>query len=182
MLVFCRQIATITFGTADYALAVALLGLAVLFRLVSSAQTAVIQGLRRVSDLAKLEPIGALLGAIVAVVLVYVFGEAGIAPAAVASAGLSLAVSWIFSRRVMLEARPPATEEIHAEAVRLVRLGTAFMSQGLMTMGAAYLIRMIVLRDTGSKRWVSTKRPWPSDGCMSALYSRRWYWTSTHDW
>jgi enterobacterial common antigen flippase len=149
LLVFCDQIATITFGNSDYAFAVALLGLAVLFRLVSNAQTAVIQGLHRISDLAKLEPLGALLGAIVGVAIVYVYGEAGIAPAAVASAGLALVVSWFFSRRVMLGPRLPATAEIRGEALGLLRLGMAFMSQGLMTIGSGYLIRMIVLRATG---------------------------------
>ena len=94
MVVFCGLLSTLTFGDDRHAGAVALLGLAVFFRSVAAGQGALIQGLRRIADLAKIGVLGALLGAIFSVVLVYALGEAGVALSLVAAAALGLAVSW----------------------------------------------------------------------------------------
>jgi PST family polysaccharide transporter len=54
LIVFSRQVSTATFGTDQHAAAVSLLSLAVFFNLVSAGQSALIQGLRRISDLAQM--------------------------------------------------------------------------------------------------------------------------------
>ena len=45
-----------------------------------------IQGLRRIADLAKIGVLGVLLGAIFSIVLVYFLGEPGVAPSLVVAA------------------------------------------------------------------------------------------------
>ena len=50
------------------------------FRLVSSGQAALIQGMRRIHDLAVMGVLGAALGAAITIALVYIFGETGVAP------------------------------------------------------------------------------------------------------
>jgi PST family polysaccharide transporter len=61
LVVFCRQVSALTFGTDEHAGAVALLSLVVLFRLVAAGQGALVQGIRRITDLAKMGVLGALL-------------------------------------------------------------------------------------------------------------------------
>lgn len=54
LIVFSRQVSTMTFGSAQHAAAISLLSIAVFFRLVSAGQGALIQGMRRIADLAKM--------------------------------------------------------------------------------------------------------------------------------
>ena len=54
LLVFSRPVSTLTFGNDQHAEAVSLLSVAVFFRLVSAGQGALINGMRRISDLAKM--------------------------------------------------------------------------------------------------------------------------------
>lgn len=149
VVVFSGPLSTLTFGSDRQAGAVALLGLAVFFRSVSAGQGALIQGLRRIADLAKIGVLGALLGAIFSIVLVYFLGEHGVAPALAAAAALGLAVSWWYSRKVEIAYPVMTGAEVRQEAASLLKLGIAFMVSGILMMGAAYAVRAIVLRVDG---------------------------------
>ena len=61
LVIFSRQVSALTFGNEHQTSAVALLSLVVLFRLVSAGQGALIQGMRRIADMAKMGVLGALL-------------------------------------------------------------------------------------------------------------------------
>ena len=143
------QISRLTFGSELQVAAVALLSLGVLFRVVNAGQAALIQGLRRIGDLALMGVLGALLGTVASIGLVYAMGEGGIAPAVVATAGMTLLVSWWYSRRVRVE--PPALdrETVREETSSLLKLGFAFMASGFLMMGSAYAVRAIVLQGEG---------------------------------
>lgn len=150
LVVVCSEpLSTLTFGDDRHAGAVALLGLAVFFRAVAAGQGALIQGLRRIADLAKIGVLGALLGALFSIVLVYVLGEPGVAPSLAAAAALGLAVSWWYSRKVEIAYPAMTRGEVRQEAASLLKLGFAFMASGILMMGAAYAVRAIVLRLDG---------------------------------
>ena len=149
VIAFCRPISTFSFGTDRYMLPVALIGLAVFFRVITDGHGAVIHGLRRIEDLARLGPIGALLGALVGVGIVYLLGEQGIAPANVAAAALALGVTWWFRKRIKVATPVLTNPQVREEAVRLLRLGAAFMASGMLILGATYGARIIVLQHEG---------------------------------
>ena len=149
VVVFSGPLSTLTFGDDRHAGAVALLGLAVFFRSVTAGQGALIQGMRRIADLAKIGVLGALLGALFSIVLVYFLGEQGVAPSLVAAAALGLAVSWWYSRKVEIAYPVMTRAEVRREAASLLKLGFAFMASGILMMGAAYAVRAIVLRLDG---------------------------------
>jgi enterobacterial common antigen flippase len=149
LVVFCRQVAALTFGTDQNAAAVALLSLAVLFTAVAGGQVAIIQGTRRISDLARMGVLGSLFGVIISVSLVYFLRERGVAPALVGVAAMAMLTSWWYGRRVPLERVSITAPQIRQEATALLKLGFAFMASALLTMGAAYAIRIIVTRKLG---------------------------------
>ena len=149
LVVFCRQVSSLTFGTDQHAGAVALLSLAVFFNLVAGGQGALIQGMRRISDLAKISVLGALFGTIVSIPLVYFLREDGVVPSLVGIAAMSVITSWWFSRKVHVQ-RPSMTgSQVRNEVGSLLKLGFAFMANGFFTIGAAYAVRTIVLRKVG---------------------------------
>lgn len=149
LLLLATPIATVTFGDAADAGGVALMGAAVFFTLVSAGQGALLQGTRRIADLAKMGVIGALFGTAVTLPLVYFFRERGVAPSLVAGAAASLCISWWYSRRVAIRQVRVNGEQMRAEASGLLKLGLAFMASGLMTMGSAYVIRIIISNKLG---------------------------------
>jgi antigen flippase len=149
LLVLSRPVSIFTFGTDRHVAGVALLSLTVLFREVSVGQGALIQGMRRISDLARMTILGGLFGTLISIPVVYVFRERGIVPSLVAVAAVSILSSWWYSRKVQIQAPTMAFADVAQEASALLRLGVAFMASGFLTMGAAYAIRMIVLRISG---------------------------------
>jgi enterobacterial common antigen flippase len=149
LIAFSNQAANLTFGSNQHAVSVALLSAAVFFQLVADGRGALIQGMRRISDLAKMGVLGALLGTILSISLVYFLREGGIALVLVAIAGSAMITSWWYSRKLSIESRSMTTSEVKREATSLLKLGLAFMASGFLMIGAAYAVRTILLRNIG---------------------------------
>ena len=147
--VFSRQASLVTFGNADHAWAVALLSLAVFFHLLAAGQGALIQGTRRIGDLARMGVIGALLGALVGIPIAWFLREQGVAPFLVCVAAMTLLVSWWFGRKVVVDPPSMTFPEARKEAAELLKLGFAFMASGFLMMGAGYVVRMMLARQIG---------------------------------
>jgi antigen flippase len=149
LIVFSKQISRLTFGGVQHASAICLLAIVVFFKLVSAGQGALIQGMRRIGDLAKMGVFGALFGTCVSIPMVYFFHANGVVPSLVAIATMSIVTSWWFSRKLYSH-RPSMTfAQVGEGAIALLKLGFAFMASGLMTMGVAYLVRITVLHKVG---------------------------------
>lgn len=146
LVVFCRQISVLTFDTPQYAGGVALLSLAVLIRTVGDGRGALLQGLRRIADLAKSSVIGSVVGILICVPLLYFLREEGVVPMLIAAAGTSFALTWWFAHKAGVERVKLTAPEMLQEVRPLLRLGLAFMASGLLMMGVAYAIRIMVLR------------------------------------
>ena len=144
-----RQVAEVTFGSADYAGAVALLSLAVFFRLVADGQGALLQGMRRVGDVAKIGVLGAVAGTALSIPLVYWLGEQGVAPSLVVVAAVTFVISWRYSRRVEIAQAKLSAVDVREEVNALLRLGLAFMASALVTVAAAYVVRIVLIRHEG---------------------------------
>lgn len=146
---FSAPVARFTFGSEGHAGSVAVLSIAVFLSVVASGQGALLQGMRRIGDIAKLAVWGSLLGTVVGIPMVYFWGTTGIAPTLVAVAGCSALASWWYSRQIKTAEPALSTRMVVGEAASLLKLGMAFMASGLLTLGAAYAVRIIVLRKSG---------------------------------
>jgi PST family polysaccharide transporter len=144
-----HPISELTFGNRQHAFNVALLSLVVFFGVVAGSQGALVQGMRRIGDLAKISVLGGLYATPISIAIVYFFGDAGIAPALIAIGATSAVVSWWFGRKVALPAGAMTPNEIRIEVAELLKLGLAFMASGLLMAGAAYAVRTLVLRKIG---------------------------------
>jgi PST family polysaccharide transporter len=149
LVVFAAPVSRLTFGTDAHAGLVALLALAVSFRLVTAGQAAVLRGMRRIADLARMDIWGALLGTALTLPLIYFLRDEGIVPSIVAAAAVTIATSWWYSRKIRVGDPRTTASETGLEVRALLRLGFAFALSGLMTMGVAYAVRVLVLRELG---------------------------------
>jgi antigen flippase len=149
LIVFARPITQLTFGDTSHVAGVALMAIVVFFREVSAGQSALIQGMRRIGDLARISVLGAVFGLLAGVPLVYWLHDAGVVPSLIAAALMSALTSWWYSRRIIVPSVDMTFGDMRQEAGNLLRLGIAFMASGFLTMGASYAVRIIVVRLAG---------------------------------
>jgi PST family polysaccharide transporter len=146
---FSGPVSTLTFGNTQHATAVTLLSIAVFFNLVSAGQGALIQGMRRISDMAKMGILGTLFGTIISISVIYFLREEGVALSIVLIAAMGILTSWWYSRKIQIQSPSISTSQVSQEAAALLKLGFAFMVSGLMMSGAAYVVRLIIVRKVG---------------------------------
>lgn len=144
-----RPIAQITFGTQDYVTALGLLALVPLFLVISASQSGLIQAYRRIGDLAKVSMLGVGAGTLLGLPLLFIWGEAGIAPFLVAIAGTTLVVSWWFARKVPVDTISLPWPQVLRDSRQLIALGSAFMVSGFATLASAYLVKVLITRELG---------------------------------
>jgi PST family polysaccharide transporter len=149
VLLLAVPLARATFGAAGYAWGVALMSLTLLFTGISAGQTALLQGLRRLRDLAACNVLGAAFGTAASIVLVYVLRERGIALFLVAVSAFGILSSWWFARRVHVEKVDLPWREMWVEARPLLSMGLAFLVSGLCGAAVAWLTRALVIRELG---------------------------------
>lgn len=139
MMLLSPLISQLTFGSTEYVYDVAALGLIILLGNISGGQMALIQGMRRIGDMAKANVIGAALGALVAIGFYAWLGLRGIVPSLVAIAAITMLISWRFARRVEVPKIIMGWKESLMEAGEMVRLGLVFTWASLMGTGVSYL-------------------------------------------
>ena len=94
------QASALTFGNRERTGAVALLSIAVFLKVLSGGQGALIQGMRQIASLAKMNVLGAAFGSLATIPIVYFYREHGVVPSLIAIGAASLAVSWWYSRDI----------------------------------------------------------------------------------
>lgn len=139
-----KNISQYTFGSVQYTNEIMLLSLTVLFTNINSGQKAVIQGVRRVSDLAKLTIISAGAGTILSVILYFFAGVNGIIPSLVLLTLIDLLASRWFFKKIEFERVEVSWLESFREASGIVRLGMAFMWNALLIAIVMYITRTLI--------------------------------------
>ena len=137
------------FGSPERAWAIALLGGTIFLSAVSGGRTALIQGTRRIGDLARLNVLGAGAGTVVAAGLYAWLGEKGIVPVLMVTAAINLGFSWWFARRIQIVRVTQNWTETLANSKRLVTLGAAFMYGALLAAILGLAIRALIVRRLG---------------------------------
>lgn len=138
-----------TFGNAENSVAIAILGSAILLESISGGQKALIQGLRRIGDLARVQISAAILTTIMAVGLYSWLLEKGIVPVIILTSGMQLVCTWWFAKRIHMPQVSQAWAETWKQAGSLFKLGSAFMYGALLAAIAGIIVRSLVVRSLG---------------------------------
>jgi PST family polysaccharide transporter len=149
LVIGASPLARLSFGDAAQESAVALLGVAVMFRLLGAGEGALLQGHRQIGALAKANIAAALVGTGASIALVFALGMRGVVPALLVIAAAGALANFAYSRTFASRLRPRDAWEARGDIADLVTLGFAFMASGILALGAAYLVRIIVLRHGG---------------------------------
>lgn len=149
LIVLSPYISQMTFGSRARAGMVCLLAVSLLLQLISAGQGALLQGMRRIGDLARMNVIGALTGTVLGIPIVYFFREKGIVPSLVCVSAMAVLTSWWYSRKIRVHVPTINAKQITGEVAALLKMGLAFMLSGLLVGGVAYAVRVILSRKVG---------------------------------
>lgn len=138
-----------TFGDNKHVWGIALMSLTLLFSGISTGQNALLQGLRRLRELAASQILGNIFGAAVSMALVWWLREQGIVPFLVAISAFGILLSWWYARKVKLTAVVVTWRETWSDSRGLLALGLSFTGSALLGSGTAYLTRILVQRELG---------------------------------
>ena len=138
-----------TFGSGERAWAIALLGATILIGSISGGQSALIQGTRRIGDLARMNVLGAVSGTLVAVGLYGWLGQKGIVPVIIVTALCNLGFSWWFARKIPVAPVLLTWPETLGNSKRLVQIGVVFMYGAILASGVDLMIRSLIVKKYG---------------------------------
>ncbi len=144
-----KGVCEMTFGNGKHQNEVGALALVILFGAISAGQSAIVQGMRRIGDLARISMIGALLGTLLSTIIIVLMRERGIAISLVAVSAMGILTSWWYARKVRVKHVTVGWEEFRNESGQLLSLGFVNMASGLMGAGLAYMTRLLIVRQIG---------------------------------
>ncbi len=139
-------LSVLTFGSDDRRGMLLWLSAALLCKVVSSSQLAILQGTQRLKDLAQATFFGNLLGFGATVPVLYFGRMEGLAPSLFAMAACGWVVSSLYARRVVAKKIQLSKGEVLQEGKGLLRLGVSFGIAGLATVAAQYLVQIYLNR------------------------------------
>jgi antigen flippase len=157
------------FGDTAHAAAIAVLGVTLLLGAIGGGQAALLQGVRRIGDLARIQVVAMLLNTVVAIGLYSWLRERGIVPVMVAMAVVSLGCSWWFARRVALHPVQLPWDQTWREARRFAGLGMAFMWSGVMLAGLDMITRSLITRTHGLEAAGYYQAAWALSGMFAGF-------------
>lgn len=156
-------------GSAIHASAIALLGCTLLIGAISGGQLALLQGLRRIGDIARASVLGVLVNTLVAVGLYAWLGQDGIVPVLICSALVTLTLSYWFARRVRVPVVELTWRDTITGASSLLRIGAAFMWSAVLVAGMDLFVRSLISRHFGLEASGIYQAAWALSGLFAAF-------------
>lgn len=144
MSVFSPVLSKTSFGNYDYIIAFIILSTTLLFDQLSAGQKVVLQGLRKLKDLARCSAIGVTVGLFTSIPIYYFFGNKGITPSLLISSIVSLIVSWWYSRKIKVSKAKMNFREVWSHGKLMLIMGVSMSLSGIFSTAASYAIRSYI--------------------------------------
>ncbi len=146
-LLFSPWLSFLCFGNYDYTISFLFLSLIVLINQLNSGQIIVLQGIRRISLLAKGNLVGGLFGLFTTIPLYYLWGNDGIVPALLLASFTSFFCSFYFRNKAGIETLRVSTIRSIAEGKRMLKMGFLISISGLITISFSYFVRLFIAHE-----------------------------------
>lgn len=143
--IFKENLSEYFFQSPDHQIAILVIAVGVFFSLISGSQTALLQGLRKISELAKVKVIGALVATIIGLLVVWQFGKSGVPFFIIAVPLVTCFVAFYYCRHLpRLTSSSITIKDLSPKWRSMFILGFAFMLTGLMAVGGQLIVRYIL--------------------------------------
>jgi len=141
--------------------AIGWLAIGVALTVASGSQGALLNGLRRTGDLARLSVTSGLLSTLLGVVALWLWGERGLVAFVLAGPAASLILGhWYVSRLPAADGPPTPVRVIAAQWKTLAGVGFAFMVSGVVVTIGHLVVRTLVQREMGASALGQFQAAW----------------------
>ncbi len=148
-LLLAPKLSHFTFGNNDYTLAFRWVSITLLLNQLASGQSVLMQGMRRIKDLARANVVGSFVGLLISVPLYYLWGIKGIVPAIVATSVMGFLIARYFASKIRIEKVQVERQEAILEGRGMLEVGFMLSLSGLITMATSYFLRVFISRQGG---------------------------------
>jgi len=148
-LVLSPWLSKITFGNTEYTLAFVWISITLLFKQITTGQLVLLQGLRKLNYLAKANLAGTSMALLITVPIYFKWGIDGIVPAIILTAAVIMLFSWHFSRKIKIDNVNVNWKTTIHEGKDMLKMGFMLSLSGLITTGAAYILRIFISNKGG---------------------------------
>lgn len=150
IVVFCSPLLSkVSFGNYDYTIPFIILSATLFIDQLSAGQKIVLQGMRRLKDLAKCTAFGVTFGLITSVPLYYWLGINGIVPSLILHSVCSLVLSWFYSRKIKIEKVRVSPKQTIAQGKQMLVMGISMSLSGIFATVVSYIIKAFIQNDGG---------------------------------
>lgn len=139
-----------SFGNYDYTIPFAILSVTLLLRQLSGGQLVILQGLRKLKDLAKSGVYGAFWGLIASIPFYYLLRIDGIVPSLIIYAVVTLFFTWWYTRKIEIDQTHQTTKETLLEGKEMLIMGIVMSIDSMLVNGIGYTIRAFVSQMSGA--------------------------------
>jgi len=148
--IFRAPIAAFTLNDQSLSYLVGWMALGVTLSIAAGSQIALLNGLRKIEHIARVNIYAAVLSTVVGIPAIFAFSENGIVILIISVPFSNLIISYIYASGLQkFRANSKDLSEIYSEWRNLIRLGGAFMIAGAAFLIAQLLIRSMVQKELG---------------------------------
>ena len=144
VIVFSPVLSLTSFSSNKYIIPFIILSIIPLFEQLSAGQKVVLQGTRRLKDLALSSAIGITIGLFLSVPLYFIYGLEGIVPTLVLSSITTFFVSWLYARRFKIKKINITFREAIKDGKQMLVMGVSMSINGILGTAAAFVIRSYI--------------------------------------
>ena len=134
----------LTFGSGDYTWGFAILSVTLLIDQLCVGQKVLIQGMRRLKDLAKASAIGSTIGLLISVPLYYWIGVKGIVPTMVLTSIAAMLISWYYSNKIQVDNVRVTVRKALSSGRSMIKMGISLSVSGILVTLCAYVLRWFI--------------------------------------
>ncbi len=148
-LVLSSWLSELTFGNSDYTYAFMWISVTLLLNQISTGQSVVLRGMRKIRYMAQASMIGSFLGLFTTIPLYYFYGIKGIVPGIIVTSLTSLLLTRYYASKVKLKPVNISTALTISEGKGMLKMGFMLSLSGLIAMGVAYIVRIFISNTGG---------------------------------
>lgn len=143
-IIFSQSLSMITFGTTEYTTSFILISVSLFLSQVSNSQLTILQGLRRIKDLALSNALGSLIGLIISIPMYYYYGIKAITSVIILTSFSSYLVSIYFVKKLNFSKTKIDKIALLDNSKKMLVMGFMISISGFLTIGTSYLIRIYI--------------------------------------
>ncbi len=144
------QLSLLTFGDRSHTFSFLWLSATLLFKQLTAAELSVLQSLRKLKWLARVNFYGNLAGLLFAAPLYYLYGIDAIVPAIIAASVFAMVFSFVYARKIKIKKAIPARKDFLKDSKAIMKLGIVMTFSSVLTLVASWLIQIYVSRNGGT--------------------------------